>query len=86
MPKTVGGLRGGIPTLEAFRTTGIRPGNFDVGQVLNIDSPPYNGTNNLVTLNYSAPDGSVVVVDLAQDELGEDFFEGCALTGITIGG
>ena len=56
---------------------------FDIGEHLDIDNAtPVNGDNSIGTLNYSAPDGSVVVAHLAFDELAG----GCALTGTAIGG
>jgi hypothetical protein len=60
----------------------VANGAFDIGDQLQIDNATPNlGINSIGTLNYSAPDGSVVVARLALDEFGA-----CALTGIAIGG
>ena len=59
---------------------------FDVGTQFQIDdATPISGTNSIGTLHYRAPDGSVVVADLALDNL-DDAGGGCALTGIATGG
>ena len=62
--------------------------DFDVGAQLQIDnaSPPL-GDEAIGTLTYSAPDGSVVVAQLALDEIRTPTgFVGCALTGYAVGG
>ena len=42
---------------------------FDAGTVFDVDNnSPDNGVKTAGTLHYSAPDGSVVVVDLALHE------------------
>ena len=62
-------------------------GSFDVGDQLEIDNwSPNAGDGAIGTLNYSAPDGSVVVAHLALDEVRLGPLVGCALTGIAIGG
>jgi hypothetical protein len=64
-------------------------GRFDIGSPLEIENAsPRFGDNTMGTLNYSAPDGSVVVAHLALDEVysEEDVQLGCNLTGIAIGG
>ena len=62
-------------------------GRFDIGEQIQIDnhSPGTPGTGDISTgaLNYSAPDGSVVVARLALDNPEGG---GCALTGIATGG
>ena len=60
-------------------------GAFDIGEQLQIDNAtPFFGNRAIGTLNYSAPDGGVVVAHLALEELHPGV--GCALTGMAIGG
>jgi hypothetical protein len=66
----------------------VSNGNFNIGDQLQIDdATPNSGGDAIGTLNYSAPDGSVVVARLAFDEM---FTNGvvtsCALTGTATGG
>jgi hypothetical protein len=64
-------------------------GSFDIGEQLEIDNATTSNGNGMGTLNYSAPDGSVVVAHLALDELRNisgAVVIGCGLTGIAIGG
>ena len=79
----------GISALEALRSAHSYPGNFDAGSAFDVDNnSPYNGGNAVGTLHYSAPDGSVVVVDLALHEV-EEMISGhvrCVLTGTATGG
>lgn len=59
-------------------------GSFFIGDQLQIDNAtPIDGNNGIGTLNYSAPDGSVVVAHLALDQ-GQAGT--CQLTGIATGG
>jgi len=73
--------------LQSIGSTAAPEGRFDIGEVRNIDNatPGTPGTGDISTgaLNYSAPDGSVVVTRLAFDDLEGG---GCALTGIATGG
>ena len=70
-------------TLRSIDSDQLGNGDFDIGDQLQIDNATPNlGNNAIGTLNYSAPDGSVVVAHLALDE---DAF-GCALTGTATGG
>jgi hypothetical protein len=72
-------------TVHDINSASIRHGNFDIGDQLQIDNAtPFFGNGAIGTLNYSAPDGSVVVAHLALDELHPGV--GCALTGIATGG
>jgi hypothetical protein len=79
----------GISSITADDTDAIRDiasdrlpnGLFDVGSQLQIDNET-PGDDSTGTLHYSAPDGSVVVVDLLLDKVEG----GCAMTGIARGG
>jgi hypothetical protein len=69
--------------------TGFADGTFDTTKVLEVDNqiqgrPEFPG---IATLHYEAPDGSVVVVDLAlhadpSPPMGTE----CTMTGVAIGG
>ena len=69
-----------------INSNSITDGLFDIGDQLQVDNatpgPAETGNNATGTLNYSAPDGGVVVARLAFDER----TGGCALTGIATGG
>ena len=73
--------------VQSIGSTAAPEGRFDIGEVRNLDNatPGTPGTGDISTgaLNYSAPDGSVVVTRLAFDDLEGG---GCALTGIATGG
>ena len=82
------GFTSGADDTDEFRdigSAGLTTGAFDIGDQIQIDNAtPFSGHNAIGTLNYSAPDGSVVVAHLAFDELA--LGGGCALTGTAIGG
>ena len=60
-------------------------GSFDIGGQLQIDdATPVSGNSGIGTLNYSAPDGSIVDVHLALDVIVAN--GGCTLTGTAMGG
>ncbi len=70
-------------TLRSIDSDQLGNGDFGIGLALDIDNATPNlGNNAIGTLNYSAPDGSVVVAHLALDEVPG----GCALTGTATGG
>jgi hypothetical protein len=68
--------------------TQFRGGGFDTTDVINVDNeiPKIGSTPvGIATLHYEAPDGSVVVVDLALNGNRLDSL-GCTLTGMAFGG
>ena len=79
-------------TVRDFDGTDFEDGDFDTGDVVEVDNelPPDGHVTfpGIATLHYEAPDGSVVVVDLAvdADSLPEGGGSECTLTGVAIGG
>ena len=64
-------------------STYFSDGQFNTGSTLDIDNATDNGGDGVTgVLQYSHPDGSVVVARLTLDEING----GCALTGIATGG
>ncbi len=71
--------------VQDINSANFSHGSFDIGEQLQIDNAtPFLGNSSMGTLNYSAPDGGVVVAHLALDELHPGV--GCGLTGTAIGG
>jgi hypothetical protein len=75
---------------DAFRDIGgtqYYGGTFDTPDVINVDNQipkPTSVPHGIATLHYEAPDGSVVVVELALT--GTNTTNGCTLTGMAFGG
>jgi hypothetical protein len=85
-----GGTPGADDTNSVRDISSVRVANrlFDIGDQIQIDNAsPWTGDETIGTLNYSAPDGSVVVAHLALDEVRTaSALVGCDLTGTAIGG